>query len=85
MNTGSDIYFNGAYPYLDVYDLLTTPTTESANADVIPHEMLAKMAIIAYWASENVGGENIDLSNVDWATVNWASVNWGSVNWGSVS
>ncbi|MCP4426223.1 MAG: S8 family serine peptidase [Chloroflexi bacterium] len=85
MNTGSDIYFNGAYPYLDVYDLITTPTAESANADVIPHELLAKMALIAYWASENGGGENIDWANVDWDAVDWSSVNWGSVNWGSVN
>jgi serine protease AprX len=85
MNTGSPIYFNGEYPYLDVYDLITTPTTASANANVIPHEMLAKMALIAYWASENGGGENIDWANVDWDAVDWSSVNWGSVNWGSVN
>ncbi|MCP4415924.1 MAG: S8 family serine peptidase [Chloroflexi bacterium] len=99
MNTGSPIYFNGEYPYLDVYDLLNTPTTESANANAIPHQLLAKMALIAYWASEN-GDENIDWANVDWdavdwdavnwdavdwGSVNWGSVNWGSVNWGSVN
>ncbi len=97
MNTGG--YISGylmpaAYPYLDVYDLIATPTTESANAGVVPHELLAKMALIAYWASVN-GDESIDWENVDWDSVNWGSVdwdavdwdsvNWGSVNWGSVN
>ena len=49
-------------PYLSVYKMLTTPTAESANQDVVPHMLLAKMALIAYWASEN-GGENIDWEN----------------------
>ncbi len=84
----------GDYPYLDVYDAVTTPTTESANQDVVPNMLLAKMALIAYWASAN-GDENIDWSAVDWDAVNWDavdwdavdwnSVNWGSVNWGSVN
>ncbi|MCB9418332.1 MAG: S8 family serine peptidase [Ardenticatenaceae bacterium] len=84
----------GDYPYMDVYAAVTTPTTESANQDVIPNMLLAKMALIAYWASVN-GDEYIDWSNVDWDAVNWDavdwdavdwnSVNWGSVNWGSVN
>jgi serine protease AprX len=84
MNTGSSIYSEFEYPYLDVYDLITTSTTESANANVVPHELLAKMALIAYWASEN-GDENIDWENVDWDAVDWSSVNWASVNWASVN
>jgi serine protease AprX len=102
MNTGGTIYgdFPGAdFAYLNVYDLITTSTTESANQDVVPHMLLAKMALIAYWASEN-GDENIDWSTVDWDAVNWdaidwdavdwdsvdwGAVNWGSVNWGSVN
>lgn len=101
MNTGSLIYgdfkdknFDTDFAYLDVYDLITTPTTESANQETIPHMLLAKMALIAYWANEN-GDETIDWSTVDWDAVNWdavdwdavdwASVNWGSVNWGSVN
>jgi serine protease AprX len=72
------------YPYLDVFAALTTPTTEAANQGVIPHMLLAKMALIAYWASEN-GGENIDWENVDWENVNWDAVNWNAVNWNSVN
>ncbi|MEJ2748807.1 MAG: S8 family serine peptidase, partial [Anaerolineae bacterium] len=88
------IFSGDDFPYLDVYTAVTTSTTESANQDVIPSMPLAKMALIAYWASQN-GGETIDWSNidwnavnwdaVDWDTVDWNSVNWGSVNWGSVN
>ncbi len=70
--------------YLDIYAALTTPTTESANAGVIPHELLAKMALIAYWASQN-GEEDIDWENIDWDAVNWDAVNWNAVNWNAVN
>jgi serine protease AprX len=71
-------------PYLDVYTALTTPTTESANQDLIPHMLLAKMALIAYWANE-IGSENIDWDTVDWGAVNWDAVNWNAVNWDAVN
>jgi serine protease AprX len=74
----------GKANYLDVYAAVTTLTTESANQGVIPHMLLAKMALIAYWASEN-GEENIDWENVDWTAVNWNAVNWNAVNWNAVN
>jgi serine protease AprX len=70
--------------YLDVYALLTTPTTEEANQEVIPHMLLAKMALIAYWSNTECG-ETCDWENIDWGAVNWDSVNWNSVNWNSVN
>jgi serine protease AprX len=71
-------------PYLDVYEALTTPTSESANQGIIPHMLLAKMALIAYWANQN-GGETIDWASVDWEAVNWDVVDWGAVNWNAVN
>ena len=70
--------------YLSVYKMLTTPTTESANQGIIPHMLLAKMAMIAYWSSQN-GGETIDWANIDWSAVNWNAVNWDAVNWNAVN
>jgi serine protease AprX len=81
MNT---FHWANVSPVLDVYNMLTTPTTESANQDVIPHQLLAKMALIAYWASVE-GEENIDWENVDWDAVNWDAVNWNAVNWNAVN
>jgi serine protease AprX len=82
LETGSSI--GGSYSYLDVYAAITTPTTESANEGIIPHMLLAKMALIAYWSNTECG-ENCDWENVDWTAVNWDSVNWNSVNWDSVN
>ena len=74
----------GSSPYLSIDKMLTTPSTESANQGVVPHMLLAKMAMIAYWASQN-GEEIIDWENVDWAAVNWNAVNWNAVNWNAVN
>jgi serine protease AprX len=50
MHTGTNL---SGYPYLDVNAALTVKTTQSANEGVIPHMLLAKMAMIAYWAYED--------------------------------
>ena len=84
INTGSTIGTDDEYPYMDIQSALSTPTTEYANQDVIPHQLLAKMAMIAYWANQN-GEDEIDWSSVNWSSVNWSSVNWSSVNWSSVN
>ncbi len=81
LDTASDL---GGYPYLDAYAAVNGTSTKSANQDLMPHMLLAKMALIAYWASVN-GAENINWGNVDWGSVNWNSVNWNSVNWNSVN
>jgi serine protease AprX len=74
----------GPSRYLNVYKMLTTPTIESANQDIIPHMLLAKMAMIAYWSSQN-GEETIDWESVDWDAVNWDAVDWDAVNWNAVN
>jgi len=82
--------FNGPEPgsagagYLDAYGAVHGTTMESANAGIMPHELLAKMVLIAVWASEN-GGDWVDWGSVNWDSVNWDSVNWDSVNWDSVN
>ncbi|MCP4426222.1 MAG: S8 family serine peptidase [Chloroflexi bacterium] len=69
---------------LDIEAAVHATTMESANQDTMPHMLLAKMALIAYWASAN-GDENIDWATIDWESVNWDTVDWNSVNWGSVN
>ena len=74
----------GAAPYLDVYAALSSSTDEPANQGNLPHMLLAKMAMIAYWSSQN-GGEDLDWSSVNWETINWDAVNWNAVNWNAVN
>jgi serine protease AprX len=70
--------------YLDIFAALTTETKESANQGIMPHKLLAQMALIAYWANQN-GEEDVDWANVDWSAVNWTAVNWNAVNWNAVN
>ena len=70
--------------YLDIHAAVHGTTMESANTGIMPHQLLAKMALMAYWASGN-GGDDIDWGSVNWDSVNWDSVNWDSVNWDSVN
>ena len=70
------------FSYLNAYTAVTGTTTESANLGITPHMLLAKMALMAYWAGDN-GGDAIDWGSVNWDSVNWDSVNWDSVNWDS--
>jgi serine protease AprX len=84
MDTSQPFDFGNNAGYLDIYAAVHGESTESANQDVIPHQLIAKMALMAYWASQN-GGEDVNWDNVDWSSVNWSSVNWSSVNWSSVN
>ncbi len=72
------------YAYLDIFAALTTETKQSANQGIMPHKLLAQMALIAYWANQN-GEEDVDWENVDWTAVNWNAVNWNAVNWNAVN
>ncbi len=81
LETGSHI---GNTPYLYAYDAVFSGMYESYSSGATPHMLLAKMAMIAYWASVN-GDENIDWENVSWEAVNWNAVNWNAVNWNAVN
>ena len=71
------------WPYLDVVAAINGTTTAETNQGLIPHRLLGKMAMLAYWASQN-GEENIDWANVDWNAVNWDAVDWDAVDWDAV-
>ncbi len=73
-----------SWSYLDVEAAIEGNTTTEANQGLVPHRIIAKLALIAYWSSQN-GEENIEWDSVNWDSVNWDSVNWDSVNWDSVN
>ena len=88
MNTGSTIYGTGpgsktGYPYLDVYDLVTSDTTATANTGLQANMLLWTGEDPVTWSSVNWA--SVNWASVNWASVNWASVNWASVNWASVN
>ena len=74
----------GTSPYLDVESARTSQTIDPDNQDIVPHMLLAKMALIAYWSSQEGDGD-IDWGAVNWDAVNWNAVNWNAVNWNAVN
>jgi serine protease AprX len=68
--------------YLDIYAAVNATTTARANTGVQPNRLLAKMAILAAYATYH--GVPTDWSTVDWNSVDWNSVDWNSVDWNSV-
>jgi hypothetical protein len=83
------IPFGNGAPYLNIAQAVSNPVFDAAPQGYIPNDLLAKMAMIAYWANTmnegEIDWENVDWNAVNWDAVNWAAVNWGSVNWGSVN
>ena len=59
--------------YLDVYDAVTSDSSQSANLGTTISQLL--------WT----GTDPLTYGSVNWGSVNWGSVNWGSVNWGTVN
>ncbi len=60
------------WKYLDVYAMLTTPTTEHSNQGIMPSLLLA------------TGPDAIDFASVGWNTVGWNTVGWNTVGWNTV-
>jgi hypothetical protein len=92
INTGSNISSNGqSGKYLNVQAALNYVNSNysipAMNQGNMPHLLLRKSALIAYWANYECDQpvEYCDLSSVNWSSVNWSSVNWSSVNWSSVN
>jgi serine protease AprX len=71
------------YPYLDVYAVLTTPTTESANNGVEASQLLWTGDEPVVW--DSVSWNSVSWNSVSWNSVSWNSVSWNSVSWNSVS
>jgi serine protease AprX len=62
----------GPAKYLDIYDVVTGTTTESANYGIMPSQLLS------------TGEEGIVFSDVGWNTVGWNTVGWNTVGWNTV-
>jgi serine protease AprX len=68
--------------YVDVYQAITTPTTESANTGLTPSQLLWSGSEPINWSS--VSWNSVSWNSVSWNSVSWNAVNWNAVNWNSV-
>jgi len=92
MNTGDIIWGDislgeNDFAYLDVYDLLTTSTTASANTGLIASNLLTtgSQPIDSSVSWNSVSWNSVSWNSVSWNSVSWNSVSWNSVSWNSVS
>jgi serine protease AprX len=69
--------------YLDVYEAITTPTTESANTGLTASQLLWTGDEPVTWGS--VAWNSVAWNSVAWNSVAWNSVAWNSVAWNSVA
>lgn len=71
------------FNYLDIFNAINKPTTESANTGLEVNELLWTGSDPVTWGSVN--WNSVNWNSVNWNSVNWNSVNWNSVNWNSTS
>jgi len=67
--------------YLDVFAAVKTKTTDSANTNVLPSQLLTTGSEAITWGS--VGWNSVGWNSVGWNSVGWNSVGWNSVGWNS--
>jgi serine protease AprX len=67
--------------YLDIYTAVKTTTTDSANKNLIPSQLLSTGTDPITFGS--VGWNSVGWNSVGWNSVGWNSVGWNSVGWNS--
>jgi serine protease AprX len=68
--------------YLDIFSAVKTSTSESANTNTLPSQLLTTGSNPITWGS--VGWNSVGWNSVGWNSVGWNSVGWNSVGWNSV-
>ncbi len=68
--------------YLDVYAAVMGTSTESANAGLLPSQLLTTGPEPITWGS--VGWNTVGWNTVGWNTVGWNTVGWNTVGWNTV-
>jgi serine protease AprX len=67
--------------YLDVYAAVKGTTTQSANTNILPSQLLSTGTDPITFGS--VGWNSVGWNSVGWNSVGWNSVGWNSVGWNS--
>ena len=69
----------GKAKYLDLYAMITQPTTASANVGVTASKLLWQNGQPLVW--NNLNWNAVNWNTVMWKAVMWKTVTWKSVNW----
>jgi len=83
MHTGSSLSQGSfTFPYLDIYEAVTSTTTESSNTGIPANQLLWSGTDPITW--DSVSWNSVSWNSVSWNSVSWNSVSWNSVSWNSV-
>jgi serine protease AprX len=77
---GYDAAKSGA-GYVDANAAVTGTSTQSANTNILPSQLLSTGSAPISWGS--VGWNSVGWNSVGWNSVGWNSVGWNSVGWNS--
>jgi serine protease AprX len=58
--------------YLDVFAAIKTPTTDTANTNTLPSQLLT------------TGSDPITWGSIGWNSIGWNSIGWNSIGWNSI-
>jgi serine protease AprX len=67
--------------YLDVFAAVKTETTESANTNILPSQLLTTGSEPITWGS--IGWNSIGWNSIGWNSIGWNSIGWNSIGWNS--
>ncbi len=67
--------------YLDILAAVNGTTSNSANTNILPSQLLTTGSEPITWGS--VGWNSVGWNSVGWNSVGWNSVGWNSVGWNS--
>ena len=68
--------------YLDIFAAVKTNTTNSANTNILPSQLLTTGSEPITWGS--MGWNSMGWNSMGWNSVGWNSVGWNSMGWNSM-
>jgi serine protease AprX len=67
--------------YLDVFAAVKTSTSNSANTNILPSQLLTTGSEPITWGS--IGWNSIGWNSIGWNSIGWNSIGWNSIGWNS--
>jgi serine protease AprX len=68
--------------YLDIFAAVKAKTTETANTNTLPSQLLSTGPDPITWGS--MGWNSMGWNTMGWNSVGWSSMGWNSMGWNSM-
>jgi len=67
--------------YLDIFAAVKTSTSDTANTNTLPSQLLTTGSQPITWGS--IGWNSIGWNTIGWNSIGWNSIGWNSIGWNS--